>query len=474
MKIITKITAALAALGLVSQALANPTASGGTVYLTGSSAFRSAVYNALADDSGDAGAVFASGTVQYGTWGNSNPGSANYMVFYGTLKGTSTTVYIDCAWSGSEAGIASACNTTLGNTDRNGNPLTLAGSPETWVDVTTCSLGSVGGSGYLSAYNPVANGQSITNGAQFEASSHGADLAQADTSQTVSWTPYVAGTQTGLIDFGSEGVVTFTISKNVNPAPTQAYLDCTNITIPQLNIITADGWAPASFIDGNPADSLTSVYLVGRNRGSGTRMNYLSCSTYGAHNTVKQFSIGYGCGDPGDPSQTPTTLWLTNEVNNGYESGGSLAKALADTGGSDSAGSCQQADPFKNIAPYNTGDTNWFAFGYLSPADALSTGNNGGQSTPLYCNTNYWLLVDGVFSDNQNIENGSWWFWGHEHLYGRYNIAGSTAQTVGTTLFSAVQGQISTLGTAPGGHDLGIPYSLMQVTKSSDTSFPTF
>ena len=123
------------------------------------------------------------------------------------------------------------------------------------------------------------------------------------------------------------------------------------------------------------------------------------------------------------------------------------------------------------------GSDSWFAIGYLSPSDALSTGNNGGQSPPLYCNTNYWLTLDGVPSNNNNIENGSFWYWGHEHLYGKYGIGtGTTADLVGHALFTAVQGQMNLLGygVAPGGHDAGIPYGLMFVTKATDVSFPTY
>ena len=457
---ITKITAALATLGLVSQAMATDP----VIYLTGSTAFRSTIFTALADNThGYPAAVFKAGTVTYGTWGNSSAGSANYMVFHGTLATNGQACYIDCAWSGSEAGIASACNTTLGNSDRNGNFLALNGSPETWVDYTTATLAT---GGFTQSTKPGANGSPV-NGAQLEASSHGADLAQADTSQAISWTPFVSGTPSALVPYGSEAVVTFTMSRNVNPAPDQSWLDCTNITLPQIQVLTANGEAPASFISGNANDQ-DAVYLVGRNRGSGTRMNFLGDSQYGAHNAVQQFSIGYGCGDPGDPSQQVTTLWLTNEVNNGYESGGGVAQALANTGGSDLAGSCQQADPFGNGA-------NWFAIGYLSPSDALSTGNTGGQSTPLGPNTNYWVTVDGVFSNNQNIENGAWWYWGHENLYGKFGNSG-IQDMAGKGLEKAVIGQIglANLGVGPLGHDAAIPYGLMVVQKTADTSFPSF
>jgi len=122
----------------------------------------------------------------------------------------------------------------------------------------------------------------------------------------------------------------------------------------------------------------------------------------------------------------------------------------------------------------NVTHTNWFAIGYISPSDALSTGNNGGQTPPLYCNTNNWVTVDGVPSNNNNIENGAWWYWGHEYLYGKNGISGDQ-DTLGNALFVAVQNQLLSLnlGVTPAAHDAAIPYSLMFVTKGSDTAFPT-
>ena len=461
MKISTQLTAALVATGLVSQAMATDP----VVYLTGSTAFRSTAFLALADNNGDAGAVFDAGSVTFGTWGSGSASGANYMVFHGTIGGAG--VYVDCAWSGSEAGIASACNSTLQNIRRDNTTTPLAGSPETWVDYTTATLASAP-AGNVQSGNPGPNG-SPANGAQLEASSHGSDLATADTSQAVSWTPAVANTQTALKDYGSPCVVTFTMTRNVNPNPSTDWLECSNLTLPQLQVMTANGYAPAWFISGDP-NALQNVYLVGRNLGSGTRMNYLSDSAYGAHKSIIQNSIGYGV-DNRDPGQSVTTLLLQNEGDNGYESGGGVAKALANTGGSTTSGSCQQTDPIH-------GGTGWFAVGYLSPSDALNPSNNGNQNgngTGLFCNTNNWVTLDGVPSNNNNIENGQWWFWGHEHLYGKFQISG-TQDTIGNKLFNAIGGQITlqNFGVAPGGHDPGIPYSLMFVSKSSDVAFPSF
>ena len=102
---------------------------------------------------------------------------------------------------------------------------------------------------------------------------------------------------------------------------------------------------------------------------------------------VQQYSIGYGI------EETPhqNALILTNEGNGGYESGGDVGKAL---GIITPEGSCQQADPFN-------GGTGWFAIGYLSPSDALNTGNFGGAPT------NCWVTVDGVPSNNGKLKMAS-------------------------------------------------------------------
>src|ERR1700733_15804430 len=202
MKTSNLISAALVALGIVAQASAQTP----VVYLTGSTAFRTAVFDTLSSTLGrGSGGVFdASPAVQYTTYGNSTAGSANYMVFFGNISGS--PVWIDCAWSGSEAGIASACNTSLTNVDRNNNPILLSGSPETWLNVSNVTV-AAGGVGAIISTNP-SSGSPL-----FESSTHEADLAQADTSQTISWTPNTGG-QTALHDFGVEGIVTFTLSRN--------------------------------------------------------------------------------------------------------------------------------------------------------------------------------------------------------------------------------------------------------------------
>ena len=310
----------------------------------------------------------------------------------------------------------------------------LAGSPETWL----LADGSISMTGL--------QGSAPTTG-QLEASSHQSDLAMADTSQAVSLTPYVANTSTALNDYGTVGIVTFTFAKNVNSNPSAEWTAMNNISLPQANVLFSAGYQHTAFFTGNVAQTNNYVYLVGRNKGSGTRANQLSDTGYGTTTPVQQFSIGGGV-QPGDPT---TGLVLQYEANNGYESGGGVATAL----GID--GSCQQTDPF---FPSQTG---WFAVAFLGVSDAQAHG--------LAISPN-WLSFEGVMESDGAIEEGQYQLWGHEHEFGRSNISGYQ-NTVGQKLFAGIQTSIGSNGSVPSAHSPGIALGYMHCTKSSDTAFPT-
>jgi hypothetical protein len=427
MKLSSKISIALLALGIVTSASAD-----NVVYLTGSTAFRSIVFNALNDNLGDTGAVFDVGTVTRATRGNATPSKCGYMLFHGNINSTPT--YIDCAWSGSEAGIASASGISIQNVNNQGVSVPLAGSPETWMKADG-TVSMVDGS-----TNPAP--------AELESSSHIADLAQADTSQGVSLTPFVASTSTALTDFGTEGVVTFVWSKNYNSHPVQEWSDITNVTLPQIDGILSAGYETTAFFTGKASESNNYVYLVGRNKGSGTRANVIADHSYGpTTKAVQQYSIGEGI-----EQMAVSTCTLDYEGDNGYESGGNVATAMSIDG------SCQTQDPFSS-------HTNWMAIGYLGCSDALSiTGS-----------TNNFLTLDGVPENDGTIEEGQYYFWGHEHLYGRYQISGFQ-QTDGQKLFTAVTAQINNIsqyGSVPSANDPAIGYKYMHAAKTSDVAYPS-
>ncbi len=414
MKIRTSVAVALLAAGIIGQASAD-----NVVYLTGSTACRSTIYNLL----NAAGTVFdASPAVTRATRNGSSPSGAQYMLFHGNINGTPT--YIDCAWSGSEAGIASASNVTI---DNNGVP--LAGSPETWLKAD----GSVTMNDQTGA--PAAG--------ELEASSHGSDLAMADTSQAVSLTPYVANTSTALKDYGVMGVVTFTWVKNYNTSPNAAWNNLVNMTTYQEQALLGNPTV-AALVTGVSTDT-SYIYVVGRNKGSGTRVNALANSGYGVTTAVNQFSIGGGVSTPKDG-----TLTLASEGDNGYESGGDVATALSING------SCGQTDPF-------FGGTGWIAVGYLGCSDAVK-----GNLTVA----NNWLTENGTLESNGAIIEGRYSFWGHEHLLGKANIGGYQ-DTVGTKLHNAFVTSVNTTAPVLANHDPVIGFSFMHCDKASDVAFPT-
>lgn len=409
MKIKQTLSAALLTLGIISHVDAQ-----NVVYVTGATAFRSTVYQAL----NTAGVVFDSGsTITRATRDGSSASGANYMLFRGLIGGTDT--YINCAWSGSEAGIASVADVTI---DNDGVP--LPGSPQTWLKAD----GTVTGD---------ASAKPTTG--ELEGSSRQGDLAFSDTSKAVSLTANAP-----LKDYGVVGIVPFTWVKNLNSSPTPAWSALTNITLPQINVLLANGALPASFFTGNAAHT-NYVYLVGRNKGSGTRANQLANSGYGTSKAIKQFSIGGGV----TSSQTDT-LTLAYEGNNGYESGGSgLARALAVDG------SVSATDPFN-------GNTGWIAVGFLGTSDALSKGHT----------TANWLAADGVKLTDGAVTSGQYYFWGNEHFYGRDGISGYQ-DNVGQKIYDGVKANIGTAGSVPTATSSAINPIYMQVEKLSDTAFPT-
>jgi hypothetical protein len=202
------------------------------------------------------------------------------------------------------------------------------------------------------------------------------------------------------------------------------------------------------------------VYLVGRNKGSGTRANALANCAFGIKRAVNQYAIGGGVIDA-----KTTDLVLTSVANNGYESGGDVASQLKITG---SAG---QDDPITHY--WLATDTDeptgvnhgWMAVAYISTSDAGGAPGNG--TTTLA-----WLSENGVMESNGAVAEGQYSFWGNSHLYGKQGISGYQL-TAGTKLFTALTATLNATAPAANGHDALIGTSWMNCAKASDTAFPT-
>ena len=379
-----------------------------TVYITGSTAFRSQTFLAIK-------ATFDGGNPQIAARGGSAADGSNgsFMLFHGNINGVEA--YVDCIWSGSEAGIASVAQ---------------PGSHPTFYLKTDGTVTYT-----ISSSSPTASETNSTPSTS--------DLAMADSSQSVSLTKTPALVpQGGNSPAGAVGVVPFTWAKNKNTTPSAAWTRLVNITDGQARDALA-GPNVAALFTGNSADNNQYVYVVGRNNGSGTRVDCLSATRYGITKPVDQWFIG---GNPSDGA----TLSLTEAANEGYESGGSVAKALSIDG------SCQQTDPV-------FGNSGWIAIGYLGIGDAKNI-NGTGNGQP------FWLTLNGVPETNGAIKEGQYNYWNYEYLYGRNGISGFAA-TYGSSLATAIPNQLG--GATDSASDTSIKLSLMNASKSSDIADPT-
>ncbi len=398
----TLVTSALLALGLISQASA-----ANVVFITGSTAFRSQSFLAIkASFDGGAPSLAARG----GSAGDGN--NANFMLFHGNVGGAET--YVDCVWSGSEAGIAAVA------------------APGTHPTFYLKTDGTVPFT--ITSANPTASETNSTASTS--------DLAFADSSQSVSLTPSPSLVPQGSgTPSGSVGVVPFTWAKNKNTTPSAAWTRLVNIDDAQARVALS-GPGFAALFTGNSADNNQYVYVVGRDNGSGTRVDCLSACRYGITKAVDQWFIG---GNPSDGS----TLALTEAINAGYSSGGSVAKALSIDG------SCQQTDPV-------FATTGWIAIGYLGIGDAKNI-NGTGNGQP------FWLTLNGVPETNGAVEEGQYNYWNYEYLFGRVGISGFTA-TYGSSLAALVPGQLG--GSVASASDTGINITFMHAQKPSDIGDP--
>lgn len=417
--------ASVAVLGLAAQVNAQT-----SVYVTGSTAFRSQAVAAIE-------AAFDTGVTNIVTRGGTDEHSATYAILSGFVSGAPFRVYT--LWSGSEAGLAALSGTTVPDTDFNGNADTLPN------DVCYFLLPTVTGA---SSSNPTSSETNTTSQAP--------DLSYADTSKAVSFSKSASFT---TFSNTVVGVVTFTYTKCTNSnAGFAVWSHLTNITHDQCKV-EFGGPQTAAFFTGIAADTNYNVYLVGRNKGSGTRVNVLADNGYGIATPVDQWVV--------DPKGTTTGVlsppfvatgavdatipgYQLVEINNaGFESGGNVSADLSIDGCSASV------DPI-------SGNTGVITIGYLGIPDASK--NSLG--------TSQWLTLNGVFESDDAIAQGQYTYWGYEHLYGKSGLSGSQL-TYGNLLANSTVQQIVNLNNGAGKHSPGIALSYMQCSKGSDTAFPT-
>lgn len=391
------ITTAMITLGVVSAASASSTSTVGgltgtsytVVYITGSTAFNSVLQGVL--ESTNVFSDYTSAHVQ-------GSGNTTYNV-YGTLAAgagaqAGQPYVISVSLTGSEAGLWALEENASGCVNPN-NISGIAGGSASAV-----LPGTPKPNNYLS---PV---DGVTPVAAYP------DLSLADTSQAVSLSPTPA-----LPDYGIVAAIPFGWFKGAFTAASadSSWKDLVNVTENQLKILV--GTTPkASFFTGNTND-VDKVYLVGRNKGSGTRVNTLLDINWPVTQSIGQYAAANATNTSasvltfnGSASTLVGAGGLALINNDGFDAGSGVTSTLKldITGSSDASGHPTITLGYVGLSSLDNVNTNTIG----------GTAANGGAVL---------LSLNGVPASDASIITGSYSFWGHEHLYGQVGQAQTTA-----------------------------------------------
>lgn len=253
----------------LSLGLATSAHSQTVVRISGSTAFRSSVHNAIL-------AIMSGETYAYT---GSTLSSASQSNFRGTIGGED--VLIKCSWSGSVGGIQALTN------------------PSSRVDLFLAN--SVVGNG--------AGQSGVAAGTADEES----DIAMSDVFQnsTLFTSPELVDNRVAVVPFK------FLAGKG---APTSL----TNITSLAAQSLYGAGKVPLALVTGNSADRTAKLFAMGRDNSSGTRLTSLADTGLGALATVVQYTFNGSAytnvGDGGYSSggNVATALGQTSNSTIGY------------------------------------------------------------------------------------------------------------------------------------------------------------
>lgn len=340
----------------------------GTVYITGSSAFRVATVNAISG-------LYVPSTLQVGSVGSLT--GSTYAIWKGTLVSTGDTVTICTSFNGSAAGVQAIVQTTTGG---------IAGNPA-----------NVPAIAYIDPAISLAPAPSATTALTLGAYTHSSDIALSDV--RVELTPFRRATDLAAIESPNSpvGVIPFYWVKNNG-----ANAAINNVTHQMVKAAAANSLR-LSFFTGVDADT-TAVRIVGRNPDSGTRLTAFEEAGFGALSTATQFlPSGATQTTAGSGDITSFSLWPAETVlgisfgvgQSGYASGSTLRDVMKRTS---SAGAI---------------------ITYLGLSDATNAVSGGATILPY----------NGVTPDTAapwtTFVSGKYSFWSFEHLF--YNETASDA-----------------------------------------------
>ena len=375
--------------GVVALATVAAASAQNIVYITGSTAFRSATVNAI-------GSLYSGGSTASD---NATFTSANAVTWSGgSVGGTACTIKV--SWAGSASGIQ-----TVGGLSGGGAPFSVRFLPNSATGTS----------------NP--DPRQSANPADPE----NPDIAMSDVFQGA--TPFNGtfnGTTYDSLNDQTVGVVSFVWAAssgfplNGGTSPISNY----SMTPQVAQDLFPNGKGPLSLITGSSGDDNNGIIATGRDPDSGTRLTSVSESGIGVNTTLTQWKpAGISGGVIGSLALYPATTinGVAIAAGNGGESSGSTLRGyLVNTV---STGAAHNVDAGFNSA---------FLITYLGVSDYNSVSGSGAVQL---------LYTGNQFSQNSIIE-GKYTMWGYEHLDYRSSASGFPV-TFGNGLATKIQGETS-------------------------------
>jgi hypothetical protein len=420
------------AAGIITVALAGISSAQTVIRISGSTAFRAALNNAIVD-------IMNPGYLIAGN--NTDKNSAGQLVVSGTTKIGNYPVVIKTSLQGSVGGVQSLAQQSP--------QLTFSGAAG-WLQTSLATSTTI--------TTKVTPSDSNTDPAA------PADICLADSFQASTFA-YGSGF-TNLKDTIVGVVPFFYVMGCSNDTAVQASLSSvTNITAQQVKLLLSAG-IPLSLLTGKDADAPVTLYTVGRDEDSGTRLAAFAEPGFGVFGSPVQYLPGFGGSITNNVSLTPTypatagstTItglmpYPAKSVNglsfpvghSGITSGGDVAKAIytpVDVNAKDQFGG-----KFAFVTYLGAGDAQ---SAIKAPSTAFVLNYNGvaGQLA---------ASGDPIPSTATNITNGAYTFWTYEHLDYAPTLTGP-AKTVAD--------QISQQILNVEAHYSGVPLSAMNVSRS--------
>jgi len=359
----SKYIAALLGLGLAASASAAT-----EIRLTGSTAFRSSIHTAILAKMGSSATYAYIGTSSVGV------GGSNQAIFTGTIDGQA--VIVKTAWSGSADGIHKVASGTTVAYLSNSTTQSSSGTPSV----------------------PTGTEQLVPTAAF-------SDVYQGSTVYT---TPTLTDTIVAIAPF-----------KWI--ASASAPTSLTNITPQLVQALYGAGTLPLALFTGNAADQGTTVYALGRDPDSGTRITAFAEAGLGPFAGVVQYVPTINGSNEvtafNPTPANPTNGWVLG--NTGASSGSALSTQLKATSTTQNA----------------------VMIGYLGLSDASNAILGGAKE----------LTYNGVAYSADNTRQGKYTFWCYEHLLYPSSLSGiakNIVDSIGVQLntvpgaagISAVQG----------------------------------